>query len=341
MKHVALRQSPLLLLGTILFCVQIPGLLSSIISVPLPSTSESLPRLDRQITGSGTAPPNRESLAAGGVSASSVPSGAKREQPSDDLLDFGLDIRHSLSRLNPIQLLRPQPEIRSSTNYDLDALFVGGSDSLVAKAVGGAEGTRTPDGDYTSAYRGHTDPGNGVWNLGTFSYQHGASSPQEADRKQLRRLREQVSAMQRRATRAGITLGLTEILNGIDLANQSPLAALGEPGYAEWMAEAYRQGLRGEEAILWARVMGYWDVRRDRWNAPGLGNTEPLIRRDQARRMEAIANAIAAHDNLADILDVSAAAEFSPEALQPLPPEEDSQTPSFTRESQNDGALSF
>ncbi len=149
-----------------------------------------------------------------------------------------------------------------------------------------------PSGGYTSAFQGHVDPGNGVWNLGTFSYQHGAASPEEADRKQLQRLKRQATQIRQRASRASISLGLEEELNGIDLANQSPLAALGEPGYAEWLAEAYDKGYRGRDAILWARVMGYWDVRRGRWNAPGLGNTEPSIRRDQSRRMEAIARAI-------------------------------------------------
>jgi hypothetical protein len=158
--------------------------------------------------------------------------------------------------------------------------------------VGSAEGTRTPSGEFTSAFQGHVDPGNGVWNLGTFSYQHGAASPADADRKQLQRLKRQASQIRQRASRAGISLGIEEELNGIDLANQSPLAALGEPGYAEWLAEAYGKGYRGKDAILWARVMGYWDVRRGRWNAPGLGNTEPLIRRDQSRRMEAIARTI-------------------------------------------------
>ena len=69
----------------------------------------------------------------------------------------------------------------------LDAVFEGGTDSLVARAVGSAEGTRTPTGAFNPAYNGHTDPGNGVWNMGTFSYQHGAKTPAEADQKQLQR----------------------------------------------------------------------------------------------------------------------------------------------------------
>ncbi|MGB3491466.1 MAG: hypothetical protein WBA57_01975 [Elainellaceae cyanobacterium] len=319
MRRVASKQSPLLMLGAILLCFQIPGLLPSMISVPgWQPKSESgrggvlAPASDsRAIASNEPIPVSDEPLTL--VS----PSKSERESETDGSLDFGLTIRQSLNRLNPINLLRPQRSTYSHGNYDLEALFVGGSDSLVAKAVGGAEGTRRPNGSYTSAYKGHTDPGNGVWNLGTFSYQHGANSPEEADRKQLQRLRQQVNAIQHRAERAGITLGLTEVMNGIDLANQSPLAALGEPGYAEWMAEAYRQGLRGEEAILWARVMGYWDVSRDRWNAPGLGNTEPLIRRDQARRMEAIALAIAAHDSGGDVVGSSSLAETEESSQRP------------------------
>jgi hypothetical protein len=38
----------------------------------------------------------------------------------------------------------------------------GGSNSLVAIAIGTAEGTRTPIGSYTGAWWGHTDPGNGA-----------------------------------------------------------------------------------------------------------------------------------------------------------------------------------
>ncbi|NJO49709.1 MAG: hypothetical protein HC840_09975 [Leptolyngbyaceae cyanobacterium RM2_2_4] len=92
----------------------------------------------------------------------------------------------------------------------------------MATAVGSAEGTRTPDGGRTWAFQGHVDPGNGVWNLGTFSYQHGANSPDEADRKQLERLKGQAQTLRRAAQERGITLTLEEELNGIDLANQSP-----------------------------------------------------------------------------------------------------------------------
>ncbi|MEP0915420.1 hypothetical protein NC981_01205 [Leptolyngbya sp. DQ-M1] len=180
-----------------------------------------------------------------------------------------------------------------------DELFEGGSDSLVAKAVGSAEGTRTPDGSKTWAYKGHVDPGNGVWNVGSFSYQHGADSPDDADRRQLARLRNQYAAIERHAISAGLRLGLEEQLNGIDLANQAPLAALEEGGYVDRLRQAYTEGLRGSEAVLHARTYSYLDPRTNQWDAPGLGNNYYSIKRDQARRQDAIYQAIQSHQQMA------------------------------------------
>jgi hypothetical protein len=181
-----------------------------------------------------------------------------------------------------------------ATGQQLDQLFAGGTDSLVAKAVGSAEGTRTPEGDKTWAYYGHTDPGNGVYNLGTFSYQHGASSPDDADQRQLLRLKSQARQIQDDAESRRLTLGIAEQLNAIDLANQAPKAALSSGGYLDRLQEAYQMGLRGDEAILWARVRSYIDPSTQRWNAPGLGNNFAQIEADQRRRMDAIARAVIA-----------------------------------------------
>jgi hypothetical protein len=171
----------------------------------------------------------------------------------------------------------------------LESIFWNGSNSLVAVAIGAAEGTRTPWGDRTPAYNGHTDPGNGAWNLGSFSYQHGASSPEEADRLQLARLQRQAVDLERQAVALGMTLTLEEKLNGLDLANQSPEAALAPGGYIDRLREAHDAGLRGSDAILHARTTAYRDPLTQRWNAPGLGNTRSSIEADQQRRMQAIA----------------------------------------------------
>ncbi len=178
-----------------------------------------------------------------------------------------------------------------------DDLFNGGSDSLVAKAVGSAEGTRTPDGGKTWAYYGHTDPGNRAWNLGSFSYQHGAQSPEDADIKQLDRLRQQFEIIRQTAASNGLRLGLAEQLNGIDLANQAPLAAIDRGGYVDRLRQAYAQGLRGSEAVLQARTYSYLNPNTNQWDAPGLGNNFDSISRDQARRLNAVADAIATHQS--------------------------------------------
>ena len=185
----------------------------------------------------------------------------------------------------------PAPNSSASTN-GTDWIFDGGSNSLVARIVGSAEGTRTPEGGRTRHYNGHRDPGNGVWNLGTFSYQHGASSPEEADAKQLARLARQEQTIDRKADRLGLQLTLFERLNALDLANQSPAAALNQGGYIDRLYQAQPAGKTGHEAIVWARTYAYMNPKTQRWNAPGLGNTYQSIRRDQNRRLQAIASAL-------------------------------------------------
>lgn len=189
-----------------------------------------------------------------------------------------------------------------------DWIFEGGPDSLVARVVGSAEGTRTATGERTRHYNGHRDPGNGVWNLGTFSYQHGAASPEEADAKQLARLARQEKTLDNKAQRLGLELTLVERLNALDLANQSPAAALNQGGYIDRLYQAQQAGRSGNDAILWARTYSYMNPRTQRWNAPGLGNTYQSIRRDQNRRLQAIASALDAYQ----IQQAVATAEVTP-----------------------------
>ena len=188
----------------------------------------------------------------------------------------------------------PKPTVNGT-----DDLFAGGSDSLVARTVGHAEGTRTADGSKTRAYYGHSDPGNGVWNLGSFSYQHAAKSPEDADDKQLARLKRQRETLRQKAAAAKLQWSQEEELNAIDLANQAPLAALDTPGYVEWLAQAHERGLTGSDAVLWARTQSYWNPKQQRWEAPGLGNTEDSISHDQNRRLTAIARALDTYEQQA------------------------------------------
>ena len=184
----------------------------------------------------------------------------------------------------------------AEVTYDVantkDWIFAHGTNSLVARAVGSAEGTRRSDGGHTYAYYGHVDPGNGVWNLGTFSYQHSASSPEEADERQLTRLQRQGRQLEEKAQAHNITLSLKEKLNGLDLANQAPLAALDREGYIDYLAKAKQLLMPEDEGILYARTHAYLDPDTRQWNAPGLGNNIHSISKDQERRMAAIALAM-------------------------------------------------
>ncbi|WP_250565516.1 hypothetical protein [Adonisia turfae] len=164
----------------------------------------------------------------------------------------------------------PKPTQTSPTpitqviRHALETLFHGGSNSLVAHAVGNAEGTRTPDGGYTAAYYGHIDPGNHKWNLGSFSYQHGAKSPADADAKQLKRLYKQALVLRQQASQHQVTLSLAEELNGIDLANQAPLAAL-DRGYIDWLAIARQQSMSEADRIIWATRLGRLRAEKNNW----------------------------------------------------------------------------
>jgi len=101
-----------------------------------------------------------------------------------------------------------------------------GPNAPAAIVIGSAEGTRRPDGGFTTAYGGHTDPGNAAHNRGSFSYQHAASSAADADRRQLQALREQLPAYEAAARRAGLDPANARLASAyLDLFNQSPSAS--------------------------------------------------------------------------------------------------------------------
>lgn len=240
-----------------------------------------------------SADPNTGALNFNPPSATAVASAPRSSDASASIINA--------PSTSPPSASSPSPPPPSSTK-DKD-LFAGGSGSVVARVVGAAEGTRNPDGSPTSLYEGHRDPGNGVWNRGTFSYQFGNEenlSPEEADKRQIAKIKRiYESVMQPQAQQHGLDpLTLSEELNGIDLINQAPLAVTESGGYIERLAEAkQKKGLSGEKAILEARVWSFWDPQRDGWDAPGLRAYDDLgkeasIRHDQERRMGMIDKAL-------------------------------------------------
>ena len=149
------------------------------------------------------------------------------------------------------------------------------------KAIGKAEGTvdghLTPDADY----HGHIDPGNGAANLGFFSYQHGASSPQKADQKQLQRLRKAEREIQAQAVgKFGQPLSEAALLTALDLWNQAPAAG------QDFVTHLVTHDPSPEQ-IIEARAKSYIDPTTGALDAPGLGNSMGNVEADQRRRTNA------------------------------------------------------
>ena len=151
------------------------------------------------------------------------------------------------------------------------------SDRDIVCAIGAAEGTRDARCRSTDAYAGHTDPGNGADNLGSFSYQHGADSPKDADRRQLVRLRQAEADLQMRAkAKFGRPLSKPALGAALDLWNQSPRAA---DSFIDHLPSAKPT----TKQMVQARSRSYRDPVTGQLDAPGLGNDAEAVEADQAR----------------------------------------------------------
>ncbi len=198
----------------------------------------------------------------------------------------------------PYRELPPMPQLQatSETNSEInsDAIEKDWSENSLlfelfatpdapgVLAIGTAEGTVTASGQLTSSYWGHTDPGNGAHNLGTFSYQHGAPTPRQADWRQLRRLQGQVETILGQAQAQRVKLSALELVAGADLLNQAPAAGM---SYVENLKKARDRGIPGINAVLEARVMSFVNPQTGVLEASGFGNNWEVLRQDQWRRL--------------------------------------------------------
>ena len=137
--------------------------------------------------------------------------------------------------------------------------------SLGAVAIGHAEGNLSATGKIRSIYYGHSDPGNGVKNIGFCSLQKylwrdlngdGKVSFQEADQHCLELLRAQIPKTTAKLLDFGYTATQhPEVtFNCLDLYNQSRVAGRQCP---KRYRQARDRGLAGEAALTWARVESF------------------------------------------------------------------------------------
>lgn len=169
----------------------------------------------------------------------------------------------------------------------------GGSNSLVAIAVGTAEGTRTPDGSFTGSWWRHTDPGNGAQNQGSFSYQGPAPSPREADLLQIAKLKKILlprflKAFHDYALPPERFVELWVLV--CDCFVQSEAACLDEKGFLDLLRSV---GDGDTDDFISCRVNAYYDPKTHKLDAPGFGNNLQRLHNDQKRRTEAVLRALA------------------------------------------------
>jgi hypothetical protein len=160
------------------------------------------------------------------------------------------------------------------------------ADEEIICAIGNSEGTRGDDCSPNPAYFGHADPGNGAHNMGTFSYQHGASSPEEADKKWLPVLRSAEADIQGQAiAKFGQPLSKAALLAAIDLYNQAPAAGNDFVQHLETHDPT-------PEQIINARAKSFVNPASGALEAPGLGNDPARVSADQERRVQELLEAI-------------------------------------------------
>ncbi|MDY6897225.1 MAG: hypothetical protein SWZ49_04010 [Cyanobacteriota bacterium] len=145
----------------------------------------------------------------------------------------------------------------TSYSGELKDLFADNS-SIGVLAICTAEGNCKIDGSRTKLYSGHLDPGNGVLNRGWCSDQgRGGNNLDNADAVCLKRTRSRIPRLVRKLQNVGIKpeQNIEAFINNLDQWNQaSPRVS---DAFPTRYADALKKGLKGKEAILWARVEAF------------------------------------------------------------------------------------
>jgi hypothetical protein len=148
-------------------------------------------------------------------------------------------------------------EISTSYSGNLNTLFANNS-SVGVLAICAAEGNCTIEGKKTSLYYSHIDPGNQKVNRSWCSDQgRGGTNLENADVGCLTRTRSRIPRLVRKiqAVRINPEQNIEVFLNSLDQWNQaSPRVS---DAFAFRYADALKKGLKGKEAILWARVEAF------------------------------------------------------------------------------------
>lgn len=163
-----------------------------------------------------------------------------------------------------------------------------------AWAIGSAEGTLDHDGNPTSLYEGHDDPGNGVANKGFGSWQASpVANAQEGDAKALNRIKNECIPHTFKTFQENkLTLTPRLLVESCDAWIQAPKAAV---DFARNLKVCNDEGKQGDEAILCARTRSYIDPATGSLDVTGIFQKPGALEHDQSRRMGEIAAVFAKH----------------------------------------------
>ena len=177
------------------------------------------------------------------------------------------------------------PQVAPGTQVRVVPAAVSNDQHELFVMIGVAEGTRTPNGGYTQAYYGHTDPGDGFSNRGTVSGgRESGASPEMVDLRWMGTL----TSVQQKMRPSLIVMGLMPgtqgynrvMFNLMDLTVQSPAAA---QDFAGKLIEVREAGWT-IEAIAKARADSFINPATGRLDAPGFGNNYQNLIKDQRSR---------------------------------------------------------
>ncbi len=181
---------------------------------------------------------------------------------------------------------QPLPQLPPTALTDTVPLAMTSDRHPFAVHIGVAEGTRTINGGYTRAYKGHRDPGDGHFNRGTFSggRNMGNATPQQVDRHWMRELSARSARIAPVMARAGLkpgTVGYNRFMfNYLDLSVQAPRAA---DSFAAKISTV-KAGGWSIEVIAKARADSFYSPVTGRLEASGFGNNYSRLLGDQRSR---------------------------------------------------------
>lgn len=179
------------------------------------------------------------------------------------------------------------PSSHAGSHLDLNHELAS-PESRLSVAIGFAEGTRKPDGARTPAYQGHKDPLKG-YNVGTFSYQHPAGSPAQADEQQLQRFGRVRPEYENACRKAGLDPA-SPLLAGtfFDLYNQAPKAAMDQGGLLDQLPSLAKKGISLEN-LAQARCAAFYDPNKAAFDT---NMSLPALKADQKRRTDCLAQVL-------------------------------------------------